>query len=61
MDQRSRGHLLTKAIADREKRATQTDRAQNAKQTESYRPDLFFSDTELHEDTLDKLASMRML
>lgn len=52
MAQRSRGHLFTKAIADREKRTTQTERAQNGK---------FLSDTELHGDTLHKLASMRML
>lgn len=39
MAQRSQSHLLTKAIADRNKRTTQTERAQNAK---------FLADTELH-------------
>lgn len=54
MDQRSRGHLLTKAIANREKRATQIDRAQNAEKT------LIFFGLKLHIDILDKLTSMVM-
>lgn len=58
MDQRSRGNLLTKAKADREKRATQTDQAKmpNRLNVIDQKFFCFFFDTELN-----MLASMTML